>query len=109
MGGLIGLAIVVLIYVGMYKTFTKMGYDDAWWALIPILNYVFFLKVIEKPIWWIVLMLFVPFFALYPFWLLSSKVAKAYGKGTGYAIGLLFVVCYPILGFGSEQPATTTA
>ena len=103
------LAIFVGIAVGMLKTFTKMGYDDSWWLLIPILNIVFMLKVIEKPIWWIAL-LFIPLagslIGLYIAWLVSEKVAKAYGKSTGFAVGLLLLgfVFYPILGFGPEQP-----
>ena len=105
MSQLISLAITILILVGIFKTFTKMGYDDAWWALIPFLNLVFFVKVIEKPIWWVILF-FIPFVNLYVFWLVSSKVAKAFGKSDLFAIGLLLLgfIFYPILGFGSEQP-----
>lgn len=106
---IVWLAIIILVIVGMIKTFTRMGYDDAWWLIIPILNIVFMLKVIEKPIWWIVIF-FIPFvgafFGLYVGWLLASKVAKAYGKSDGYAVGLLLLgfVFYPLLGFGSEMP-----
>jgi hypothetical protein len=108
------LVLMIGVAVGMYKTFAKMGYDDAWWAFIPILNILFMLKVAEKPMWWIVLC-FIPivgsFVALYVAWLVSSKVAKAYNKGTGFAVGLLLLgfVFYPMLGFGSEQPSTAAA
>jgi hypothetical protein len=107
---LVMLLLIVGFCVGMYKTFAKMGYDDAWWAFIPILNILFMLKVAEKPMWWIVLA-FIPFVSLifiWVGWLVASKVAKAYGKGTGFAVGLMFLgfIFYPILGFGSEQPQT---
>ena len=109
---LIQLAIVVLLLVGLYKTFKKMGYDDAWMALIPLLNIIFMLKVAGKPLWWIVLLI-VPLvnivIAIYVAWLVSSKVATAYGKGTGFAVGLMFLgfIFYPILGFGGGQPTAT--
>ena len=108
---LVILLLIVGIFVGMYKTFTKMGYDDAWWAFVPILNVLFMLKVAEKPMWWIVLCL-IPLVGslimLYVGWLVASKVAKAYGKGTGFAVGLMLLgfIFYPLLGFGSEQPVT---
>ncbi|MCK6471349.1 MAG: DUF5684 domain-containing protein [Planctomycetes bacterium] len=111
-GALISLLILILIFVGMYKTFAKMGYDDAWMLIIPFLNIVFMLKVADKPIWWIILFL-IPVInilvALYVGWLVSEKVATAYGKGTGFAVGLLLLgfIFYPILGFGGGAPVKT--
>jgi hypothetical protein len=105
----IPLLVFIVVAIGMIKTFAKMGYDDAWWCIIPILNFFFFLKVIEKPWWWILLLL-IPMvggiFSILVFWLLSSKVAKAFGKTDAFAIGLLFLgfIFYPMLGFGEEQP-----
>jgi hypothetical protein len=108
--GLVWLAIIVALVVGIYKTFTKMGYDDAWWMFIPILNILFMLKVADKPTWWVILA-FIPFvnlIMLYVSWLVASKVATAYGKSSGFAVGLLLLgfIFYPILGFGSEKPQT---
>lgn len=110
--GLFGLGVMavgLVVAVGMIKTFSKMGYDDSWWLIVPILNLVFMLKVIDKPIWWIALFC-VQFVGsvvmIYVSWMLSDKVAKAYGKDTNYALGLFFLglIFYPLLGFGKEQP-----
>ncbi len=104
------LALIIVALVGMYKTFSRMGYTDAWWMFIPILNIIFMLKVAEKPVWWLVLF-FIPvvgsLLGIYIGWLVSEKVAKAYGQSTGFAIGLLLLgfIFYPILGFGSKEPA----
>lgn len=105
---IVGLAIIVLVIVGMVKTFMRMGYSDGWWVIIPILNLIFFLKVADKPIWWIILF-FLPLvnlISIYVMWLVCVKVATAYGKGTGFAVGLLLLgfIFYPILGFGSAEP-----
>ncbi len=106
---LVYFALIILFMIGMFKTFKKMGYDDAWWAVVPVLNIIFFLKIAEKPIWWI-LLFFIPiigsFILLYVLWLVSSKVAKAYGKSDLFAVGLLLLgfVFYPMLGFGKDEP-----
>ena len=108
----ISLLIFILIFVGMYKTFSKMGHDDAWMLIIPILNIVFNLKFLNKPLWMILLFIIVPIIpilCLYFGWLVSEKVAAAYGKSTGFAVGLLLLgfIFYPILGFGAGQPTKT--
>lgn len=107
---LLPLAIFIVVAVGMFKTFSKMGYDNAWMLFIPIANIIFMLKFIDKPIWWVI-GFFIPIvgglFALYVVWLVSEKVAKAYSKSTGFAVGLLLLgfVFYPILGFGPDTPS----
>lgn len=111
-GALIGLAIPILVFVGMYKTFAKMGHDDAWMLIIPIINLVFIMKFLDKPLWMILLFIIIPIIpllCLYFGWLVSEKVAAAYGKSTGFAVCLLLLgfIFYPILGFGSDQPTKT--
>ncbi len=102
-------ALIIAIIVGMVKTFSKMGYDDSWWLIIPILNFVFMCKVIGKPWWWIFLLI-IPLvgsiIAIYITAKVCGTVAEAYGKGMGFAVGLFFLgfIFYPILGFGSAQP-----
>jgi hypothetical protein len=108
----IPLLLVIVMLVGMFKAFSKMGHSNAWWLIIPLLNFVFMIQFAEKPIWWIILF-FIPLVgsivAIYVSWLIASKVAKAYGKSDGFAIGLLLLgfIFYPILGFGDIQPQKT--
>jgi hypothetical protein len=109
--GFFGIALVIFLVVaiGMYKTFSKMGYDNVWFIFIPILNIVFLLKVIDKPIWWIVLFL-IPcvnsIISLVVSWMVSDKVSKSYGGGIGLALGLFFLpfIFYPYLGFAGGEP-----
>lgn len=104
----VNFAVLFAILIGIYKTFRKMGYADAWWMVIPILNILFMLKVAERPAWWTILAFipFVNFIFIYVSYLVAIKVAKAYGKDESYALLLMFFgyVFYPILGFGSSQP-----
>ncbi len=56
---LIYLAIVVLMVAGIWATFVKAG-EPGWAAIVPIYNTVVMLKIVDKPLWWIIL-LFIPF------------------------------------------------
>ncbi len=104
--GLIWLAVVVLMIVGMWKVFTKAG-QPGWAAIIPIYNLVVLLKIVGKPIWWIIGFL-IPVVNFVVMILVAVALAKAFGKGTGFAIGLIFLgfVFIPILAFSD---ATYTA
>ena len=57
-----------------------------------------------KPTWWIVLFL-IPLVSLVAAVLVSIEIAKKFGQGTGYGLGLAFLPMffYPMLGFGSAQ------
>ncbi|UTW65518.1 S26 family signal peptidase [bacterium SCSIO 12643] len=54
---IITLLLLIAMFVALYKLFPKAGYKG-WYAFIPIYNFVIWLKVIEKPWWWIFLLLF---------------------------------------------------
>jgi uncharacterized membrane protein YhaH (DUF805 family) len=60
------------------------------------------LKVAGRPAWWLILFL-IPFVNFITLLIVALDVAKAFGKSTGFAIGLwlLSFIFIPILGFGS--------
>ncbi len=97
---IIEIALLVLLFAGMWKVFQKAG-KPGWAAIIPIYNIIVLLQITGKPLWWIVLY-FVPFVNLVAVVLVSIELAKRFGKGLGFGIGLVFLpfVFYPILGFG---------
>jgi hypothetical protein len=101
--GLIELALLVLLFAGMWKAFVKAG-EPGWAAIVPIYNAVVLLKIVDKPIWWIILLL-IPCISFIIAIILMFAVAKAYGKGAGYAIGLIFLpfVFWPLIGFGDAK------
>jgi hypothetical protein len=95
--------IVILMIASWWKMFSKAG-QPGWAAIIPIVNFYFFCKVARRPGWWLILM-FIPFVNLIIIIILCIDVAKAFGKGVGFGIGLIFLpfIFYPILAFGSAQ------
>ena len=101
--GLICLVIAVLAFAGMWKVFTKAG-QPGWAAIVPIYNVVVLLKVAGKPLWWILLLL-IPVANLVVAILAGIAVARNFGKGTGFGLGLAFLapIFYPILCFGSAR------
>ncbi|MGH9398842.1 MAG: DUF5684 domain-containing protein [Thermoanaerobaculia bacterium] len=100
---LVILAIVVLTAAGMWKAFAKAG-KPGWAAIVPIYNMIVILQIAGKPIWWLILYL-IPLVNVIVVILVGIGVARNFGKGTGFGIGLaaLGPIFYPILGFGDAQ------
>lgn len=105
-GGLFYLAFIVFLIASFWKIFTKAG-QPGWAAIIPIYNLIILLKICGRPWWWLIGM-FIPLVNLVVVIVLTMDIAKVFGKGAGFAIGLFFLsfIFYPILAFGS---ATYTA
>jgi hypothetical protein len=98
-----GLLIALLIIVAMWKVFTKAG-QPGWASIIPIYNLYIWCKIVGRPWWWILLML-IPFVNFIVAIILSIDLAKSFGKGVGFGLGLALLgfIFWPILGFGSAQ------
>lgn len=93
----------------MWKVFSKAG-QPGWAAIIPIYNVIVLIQVCQKPLWWIVLF-FIPIANLVAVILLAIALAKVFGKGGGFAAGLILlpIIFYPVLAFGSAQYAGGTS
>jgi hypothetical protein len=100
---IVGLLIALLLIVAMWKVFTKAG-QPGWASIIPIYNLYIWCKIVGRPGWWIILLL-IPFVNIIVGIILCIDMAKSFGKGAGFGIGLalLGIIFWPILGFGSAQ------
>lgn len=101
--GLWGLVMLLVQLVAMWRVFTKSG-EPGWASLIPLYN----LYVLYRIGWgkgWAFLWLLVPVANLVAIVIQSYRLALAYGKGTGFALGLLFLppIFYLILGYGRSS------
>src|SRR5678816_2027962 len=98
-----GLLIAVLIIVAMWKVFTKAG-QPGWASIIPIYNLYVLCKIAGRPGWWLLLML-IPFVNIIIIIILCIDIAKSFGNGVGFGLGMAFLgfIFWPILGFGSAQ------
>jgi hypothetical protein len=108
---IIYLAIAVLVIAGLWTTFSKAG-QPGWGSIIPFYNIILMLRIAGKPSWWILLYL-IPFVNVVISILVALDVARNFGKGVGFGLGLAFFgfIFFPILGFGSAQyqPAIATS
>jgi len=100
---LLGLAVAVLGIVAMWKIFEKAG-EPGWAAIIPFYN----LYILFKITWgngWNFLLLLIPLANIVFMIITMVKLAKAYGKSGGFAVGLIFlsVIFMCILAFDQSM------
>ena len=100
---ILGLAIIVFIIAGVWKTFQKAG-QPGWAAIIPIYNAIVLLEIAKRPLWWILLLL-IPVVNIIVGILVALDIARNFGKSGLFGLGLAFFpfICYPILGFSDAR------
>ena len=95
---LVYLAIIISAIAAIWKVFAKAG-QPGWAAIVPFYNIYVMTQIAGRPAWWIVLF-FIPVVSIVAAIILYVDIAKAFGKGVGFAIGMMFLVGWYILGFG---------
>lgn len=97
------LGIIILTIASIWKVFKKAN-QPGWAAIVPIFNTYIMLKISDNPGWFLLLMV-IPVINLYPLAKMYSGMARAFGKGIGWAIGLWILpfVFFPLLAFSSAS------
>lgn len=100
---LLSFAVAILGIVAMWKIFEKAG-EPGWASIIPFYN----IYVLFKITWgsgWKFLLLLIPFANIVIAIITMVKLAKAFGKSGGFAVGLIFlsIIFYCILAFDQSQ------
>lgn len=98
----VAFAVCILMLIAEWKIFKKAG-EHGWAVFVPFYN----VYVLTKITWgngWLFLLMLLPlgnFVFLIFTWI---KLARVFGKGGGYAVGLIFlpVIFLPMLGFGGS-------
>ncbi len=86
---IITLIIGVITIIANWKVFTKAG-KPGWTSLIPFYN-MYQLFEVAGMNGWMFLLLLVPFVNFIIIIMLNINLAKAFGKDTGFAIGLILL------------------
>ena len=99
--------IYVLLIIAMWKIFTKAG-KPGWASIVPIYNVIVMFQIIGLNPWLLLLYLIpvVNFVVAIVFSIMqASRLSKAFGKGTGFALGLFFLnpIFLLMLGFGDSK------
>jgi hypothetical protein len=99
----------VLVIVGWWKIFEKAG-EAGWKAIIPIYNIYVLLRIVGRP-GWMLIGLLIPFVNIIFLIILMGDLAKSFGRGFGFVLGLIFLnpLFALILGFGSASYVGPTA
>lgn len=100
---LFALAFAGVMIASLWRVFEKAG-EPGWAAIVPIYNLFVMLRIAGKPGWWILLM-FIPVVSIVVGFLVLMGLAQRFGKGAGYAAGLMFLpfIFYPMLAFSDAR------
>lgn len=101
------LIVCVLSIIAMWRIFTKAG-KPGWASIIPVYNMVVLFQIVGmNP--WLLLLYIVPFVnyvaSIVLIIMLGIKLAKVFGKSSGFAVGLIFLntIFMLILGLGNAE------
>ena len=106
-GGTVALVVYLLVLVlelaAAWRLFTKAG-RPGWAVIVPVYGTYVLVKIAGRSGWWVLLLL-VPVVNLVAMAIVVYDLARSFGRGGGFAIGLFFLsfVFVPVLAFG---PAT---
>jgi hypothetical protein len=100
---IIAIAVIVFYVATGWKIFVKAG-KPGWAILIPIYNLIVYLKIVNKPLWWILLLL-IPLVNIIIMILLLVEFLKAFDKPSWHVIPALLIgfIYFPILAFGKAE------
>lgn len=98
-----GLIVAVFMIIVTWIIFQKAK-KPGWAAIIPIYNIFVFLQIVGRPLWWFILLL-IPFVNIIIMIILMVDLAKKFGKGGGFAVGLILLppIFMAILAFGKAK------
>lgn len=101
---IIYLLIVVLMIVSSWKVYEKAG-RQGWEGIIPIYNLYVMLQIINRPWWWLLIMIFIPIANVILMIIALYEFLAKFGKGIGFTIATIFFpfITFPILAFGEDQ------
>ena len=96
--------IVIITIVAKWKIYVKAG-QAGWASIIPIYNIYILLKIVGKPGWWLLVMIFFPPVGLFLAIWMINLLSKSFGRGIICTLGLLFLspLFYLMLGFGDAK------
>ncbi|MBQ4058724.1 MAG: hypothetical protein IJD40_07325 [Lachnospiraceae bacterium] len=103
MYSIVVIIISVLLIIGLWKLFVKAG-EPGWAAIVPFYNsYVLFKIAMGNG--WLFLLTFIPCVGLIAPFVAYFMLAKKFGKGTGFGVGLVLLtpIFLLMLAFGDAE------
>lgn len=96
-------AVLIFLVISQWKVYEK-AQKPGWAVLVPVYNVIVYLQIINKPWWWIFLMLIPLVNIVFIIWM-THRLSLSFGKSVGFTIGLLVLpfIFFPILAFSDAQ------
>lgn len=97
------IAVAVVTIVGLWKLFEKAG-EPGWTSLIPFVNTYKLYKMAFGSGWWF-LLLFIPIADIVIYIMLAVRLARSFGRGGLFALGLVLfqTIFLLILGVNDDR------
>lgn len=92
---LIMLAVYGIMVVSIWKLF-KMAGKPGWASVIPVYNNIVELEIAGRPVWWILLTMFVPFFGTWVAVVALIDFVRSYQRS---GLWVLFMICVPVVAY----------
>ena len=92
------LTLFVLYILGSWRLFTKAGFPG-WGVFVPIYNLWILTRIVNKPSWWLLLLLIPVVNVVFGIWMMNL-LSKQFKKDVDFTIGLVLLpfIFIPILG-----------
>ena len=97
------LVVIVFEIASHWRLYEKAG-KPGWASIIPIYNALVLLQIVGRPWWWFLLWL-IPVVNIVVGIIVVVDLAKSFGKGTGFALGIIFLgfIFIPVLAWGDAR------
>lgn len=97
------LVLIIFEIASYWRVYQKAG-KPGWASIIPIYNAIVLLEIVGRPWWWILLWL-IPLVNIVVGIIVILDLAKSFGKGVGFALGIMFLtfIFIPVLAWGDAQ------
>ena len=106
---ILALGFSIIFFAGVWKAFQKAN-EPGWAGIVPIYNVYVMIKIGENKWWWLILLV-IPLINVIALLKINIDVAKAFGQGLGFGVGLAVLpyIFWPLLGFGGYQYRSQSA
>jgi hypothetical protein len=98
----------VIMAAALWKMADRTKEEPQWFALVPLLNIVLFLKIAKRPVWWLILF-FIPIVNLITVVVATMALCQRFGLnkwwGLASLVSPLNLVLYLYLAYGTEKSA----
>lgn len=99
----------LVMAVALWKMAERAKEEPKWFAIVPILNVVLFLKLARRPMWWLILFL-LPLVNIVTLIVATMSICERFGLNKWWGLAAIVspfnLVLYLYLAFGTEKTPT---